>query len=36
MEDRVLMALPDSIEFVATWFAIAKTGAIITMLNSIN
>ncbi len=33
MEDRVLMALPDSIEFVATWFAIAKIGAVITMVN---
>ncbi len=35
MEDRVLMALPDSIEFVATWFAIAKIGAVITMVNTI-
>ncbi|MCI0489654.1 MAG: benzoate-CoA ligase family protein [Blastocatellia bacterium] len=35
MEDRVLMVLPDSIEFVATWFAIAKTGAVITMVNTI-
>ena len=24
MEDRVLLVLPDSIEFVASWFAIAK------------
>ncbi|MEN3333070.1 MAG: hypothetical protein V7641_2435, partial [Blastocatellia bacterium] len=35
MEDRVLMVLPDSIEFVATWFAIAKIGAVITMVNTI-
>ncbi len=35
MEDRVLIVLPDSIEFVATWFAIAKVGAIITMVNMI-
>ena len=35
MEDRVLIALPDSIEFVATWFAIAKVGAVITMVNTI-
>jgi benzoate-CoA ligase family protein len=33
MEDRVLIALPDSIEFVATWFAIAKIGAVITMVH---
>ena len=31
MEDRVLIVLPDSIEFVAAWFAIAKTGAVIAM-----
>jgi acyl-coenzyme A synthetase/AMP-(fatty) acid ligase len=35
MEDRVLIVLPDSIEFVATWFAVAKVGAIITMVNMI-
>ncbi len=35
MEDRVLMVLPDSIEFVATWFGIAKIGAVITMVNTI-
>ena len=35
MEDRVLMVLPDSIEFVAVWFAIAKVGAVITMVNTI-
>jgi benzoate-CoA ligase family protein len=33
MEDRVLIALPDSIEFVATWFAVAKIGAVITMVH---
>jgi benzoate-CoA ligase family protein len=33
MEDRVLIALPDSIEFVATWFAITKIGAVITMVH---
>jgi len=35
MEDRVLMVLPDSIEFVATWFGIAKAGGVITMVNVI-
>ncbi|HWC77193.1 MAG TPA: benzoate-CoA ligase family protein, partial [Blastocatellia bacterium] len=35
MEDRVLIVLPDSIEFAATWFAIAKTGAVITMVNTV-
>jgi benzoate-CoA ligase len=35
MEDRVLLVLPDSIEFVASWFAIAKIGAVITMVNTI-
>src|SRR5260370_6162881 len=35
MEDRVLMVFPDSIEFVATWFGIAKIGAVITMVNTI-
>src|ERR1044072_5421988 len=33
MEDRVLIALPDSLEFVAVWFAIAKIGAVITMVH---
>jgi len=33
MEDRVLIALPDSIEFVSTWFAITKVGAVIAMVN---
>jgi len=35
MEDRVLIVLPDSIEFVATWFGIAKIGAVITMVNTL-
>ncbi|HMG36698.1 MAG TPA: benzoate-CoA ligase family protein [Blastocatellia bacterium] len=35
MEDRVLIVLPDSIEFVAVWFGIAKVGAVITMVNTI-
>jgi benzoate-CoA ligase len=35
MEDRVLIVLPDSIEFVATWFAVAKTGSVISMVNTI-
>jgi benzoate-CoA ligase len=35
MEDRVLMVLPDSIEFVASWFGIARIGAVITMVNTI-
>ena len=35
MEDRVLIVLPDSVEFVATWFAIAKIGAVIAMVNTI-
>ncbi|MGA9770188.1 MAG: benzoate-CoA ligase family protein [Blastocatellia bacterium] len=35
MEDRVLIVLPDSIEFVAAWFAVAKIGAVITMVNTI-
>lgn len=33
MEDRVLMVLPDCPEFVTTWFAITKIGAVITMVN---
>src|SRR5215211_7966804 len=33
MEDRVLIALPDSPEFVATWFGAAKIGAVITMVH---
>lgn len=35
MEDRVLIVLPDCIEFVAAWFAVAKVGAVITMVNMI-
>ena len=35
IEDRVLIVLPDSIEFVAAWFAVAKIGAVITMVNTI-
>jgi|ERR1041384_2003396 benzoate-CoA ligase len=35
MEDRVLIVLPDSIEFVATWFGIAKIGAVVTMVNTV-
>ncbi|MEW6731698.1 MAG: benzoate-CoA ligase family protein [Acidobacteriota bacterium] len=33
MEDRVLMVLSDCPEFVASWFAITKIGAVITMVN---
>jgi benzoate-CoA ligase family protein len=35
MEDRVLIVLPDTIEFVAAWFGIAKIGAVVTMVNTI-
>src|SRR5215813_11705852 len=35
MEDRVLIVLPDSIEFVAAWFGVAKVGAVIAMVNTI-
>lgn len=35
IEDRVLIVLPDSIEFAAAWFGIAKTGAVIAMVNTI-
>ena len=35
MEDRVLMVLPDCIEFVAVWFGILKIGAVVTMVNTI-
>jgi benzoate-CoA ligase family protein len=35
MEDRVLIVLPDSIEFVVAWFGIAKIGAVIAMVNPI-
>lgn len=33
LEDRVLMLLPDGIEFVATWFGILKAGAVFCMGN---
>ena len=33
MEDRVLFVLPDSPEFVCTWFGAARIGAVITMVN---
>ena len=33
MEDRILISLPDGIEFVATWFASAKIGAVVTMVS---
>lgn len=32
-EDRVLIVLPDSPEFVWTWFGAARIGAVITMVN---
>ena len=35
VEDRVLIVLPDSIEFVATWFGTVKVGAVVTMINTI-
>ncbi|MGH9762784.1 MAG: AMP-binding protein, partial [Blastocatellia bacterium] len=35
MEDRVLIVLPDSVEFAAVWFGIAKIGAVITMVNTL-
>lgn len=35
MEDRVLLALPDSRDFVAAWFGAARAGAVITMVNVI-
>lgn len=34
MEDRVLIVLPDSVEFAAAWFGVAKIGAVITMVNT--
>ena len=33
MEDRVLIVLPDCLEFVWTWFGAARIGAVITMVN---
>jgi benzoate-CoA ligase family protein len=35
VENRVLLALPDSIEFVVAWFGILKIGAVVTMVNTI-
>lgn len=35
MENRVLIILPDNIEFVAIWFGILKLGAVVTMVNTI-
>lgn len=35
MENRVLIALPDSIEFIAAWFGVLKIGAVVTMVNTI-
>ena len=29
MEDRVLLALNDSVEFVASWYAVVKIGAVV-------
>ena len=36
MEDRVLMVLPDGIEFVATWLGTLKIGAVFAMANTIH
>ncbi len=33
IEDRVLIVLPDSPEFVWTWFGASRIGAVITMVN---
>ncbi len=35
LEDRVLLALPDSREFVFAWFGAARAGAVIAMVNVI-
>ncbi|HUK90331.1 MAG TPA: benzoate-CoA ligase family protein [Blastocatellia bacterium] len=35
VEDRVLIVLPDGVEFVAAWFGIAKVGAVIAMVNTL-
>lgn len=35
VEDRVLLALPDGIEFVASWFGTLKAGAVFAMANVI-
>ncbi|HEY3174745.1 MAG TPA: benzoate-CoA ligase family protein [Candidatus Polarisedimenticolia bacterium] len=36
MEDRVLVVLPDGIEFVATWLGILKIGAVFAMANTVH
>ena len=36
VEDRVLIVLPDGIEFVATWLATLKIGAVFAMANTIH
>src|SRR5258708_7383447 len=33
IEDRVLIALPDSPEFVWSWFGTSRIGAVISMVN---
>ncbi|HEY6331102.1 MAG TPA: benzoate-CoA ligase family protein, partial [Blastocatellia bacterium] len=35
IEGRVLIVLPDGIEFAAVWFGIAKIGAVIAMVNTL-
>jgi benzoate-CoA ligase len=35
-EDRVLLVLPDGIEFVAAWFGILEIGAVFAMANTIH
>src|SRR5438046_1809140 len=35
IENRVLLALPDCIEFVAAWFGVLKLGAVVAMVNTI-
>src|SRR5262245_25196636 len=35
-ENRVLIVLPDGIEFVATWLATLKIGAVFAMANTIH
>ena len=36
MEQRVLLVLPDGVEFVATWLGILKLGAVFAMANTIH
>ncbi len=36
MESRVLIVLPDGIEFVATWLATLKVGAVFAMANTVH